>query len=71
MALPNQTSFAPAPDAWQTLRLLLADFRPSFRGREVRGAPPLHPFRIRQLGLLIGDRQEGAFSLQVRRIGLA
>lgn len=65
-----QASFAPAPDAWQTLHLPLADFRPSFRGREVRGAPPLHPSRIRQLGLLIGDRQAGAFSLQVRCIGL-
>jgi len=65
-----QASFAPAPDAWQTLCLPLADFRSSFRGREVRGAPPLHPFRIRQVGLLIGDRQEGAFSLQVRCISL-
>jgi hypothetical protein len=66
-----QTSFTPAPMDWRTLRLPIADFRASFRGREVPGAPPLDPARIRQVGLLIADRQEGAFSLQIRRISLA
>ena len=66
-----QAGFAPAAEGWQTLRIPLADFRPGFRGRAVAGAPPLDPARIRQVGLLIADRQEGAFSLQVRRIGLA
>lgn len=66
-----QAGFTPATEDWQTLRLPLADFRPSFRGREVRGAPPLDGARIRQVGLLIADRQAGTFSLQVRRISLA
>lgn len=40
-----QASFAPAGADWQTLHLPLADFRASFRGREVPDAPPLDPAR--------------------------
>ena len=59
------------PDArWQTLHIPLATFRATFRGREVPGAPALDPARIRQVGLMIAGRQAGAFSLEVRRIGL-
>jgi hypothetical protein len=54
---PNyQASFAPTGNDWQTLRLPLAAFRPSFRGREVQGAPKLDPARIRQVGLMIANR---------------
>lgn len=66
-----QASFAPAGTAWQTLRLPLVGFRASFRGREVPGAPPLDPARIRQLGLLIAARQAGPFALDVKQISLA
>ena len=55
---------------WQTLRLPLADFRASFRGREVLGAPSLDPARIRQVGLMIAARQAGPFTLDIRRISL-
>ena len=43
----------------------------TFRGREVPGAPPLNPARIRQVGLMIAERQAGPFAVEVRRIGLA
>jgi NADH dehydrogenase [ubiquinone] 1 alpha subcomplex assembly factor 1 len=65
-----QAGFIPSGDDWQTLHLPLADFRASFRGREVTSAPPLHPARIRQVSLLIGDGQAGPFALSIRRIGL-
>ncbi len=68
--LNYQTSLAPTGTDWQTLRLPLADFRASFRGREVTDAPPLDPARIRQVGLMIATRQAGAFALDIRRIGL-
>ena len=64
-----QASFAPEP-TWQTLHIPLATFRATFRGREVTGAPALDPARIRQVGLMIAERQAGAFALEVRRIGL-
>jgi len=34
----------------------------------VPGAPPLDPARVRQIGLMIADRQAGPFALAVRSI---
>ena len=65
-----QAGFAPSA-TWQTLHIPLSTFRATFRGREVPGAPALDPARIRQVGLMIAERQAGAFALEVRRIGLA
>lgn len=68
---PNhQAAFAPAGGAWQAIRLPLQAFRASFRGRELPGAPPLDPARIRQVGLLTADRQAGPFVLEIRSIRL-
>ena len=69
--LNYQAAFTPEPDRWQSLRIPLAEFRPSFRGREVLGAPPLDPARIRQGGLMIAEREVGPFALAIRRISLA
>lgn len=69
-SLNYQACFAPTGPDWQTLHLPLADFRASFRGREVPDAPPLDPARIRQVGLMITARQVGRFALDIRRIGL-
>jgi NADH dehydrogenase [ubiquinone] 1 alpha subcomplex assembly factor 1 len=66
-----QTSFTPTGSTWQTLPVQLAAFRASFRGREVPGAPALDPARIRQVGLMIAERQAGPFALEIRRISLA
>ncbi len=69
-SLNYQASFAPTGDDWQSLHLPLAEFRATFRGREVPDAPPLDPARIRQVGLMIAARQAGPFALEVRRIQL-
>jgi len=58
---------APA-GAWTLVRLPVSAFRPSFRGRSVPGAPPLDPARVRQIGLMIADRQAGPFALALRSI---
>jgi hypothetical protein len=70
-SLNYQASFMPSGTGWQTLRLPLATFRASFRGREVPGAPALDPARIRQVGLMIAARQAGPFALDIKRISLA
>ena len=70
-SLNYQASFTPSGTDWQSLRLPLTAFRASFRGREVPGAPPLDPARIRQVGLMIAARQAGAFALNIKRISLA
>jgi NADH dehydrogenase [ubiquinone] 1 alpha subcomplex assembly factor 1 len=66
-----QAVFQPPAAEWVTLSLAVADFVPSWRGRIVANAPPLDPARLQQLGLLIADRQEGSFRLEVRAIELA
>ena len=66
-----QASFTAEAGDWQIVRIPLADFRPTFRGREVAGAPSLNPAHIRQVGLMIAERQAGAFALAIRRISLA
>lgn len=69
--LNYQAAFTPDPDRWQSLRIQLAELRPTFRGREVPGASPLDPARLRQVGLMIAERQAGPFALAIRRISLA
>jgi NADH dehydrogenase [ubiquinone] 1 alpha subcomplex assembly factor 1 len=65
-----QASIEPLPGVWTVLRLPWASFRPTWRGRPVEAAPAFRPERLRQLGLLIGDRQAGAFALALRSIAL-
>ena len=69
-SMNHQFSFTPAGPGWQTLHLPLAAFRATFRGREVAGAPTLDPAAIRQVGLMIADRQAGPFALEIRHISL-
>ena len=64
-----QAVFEPPAGEWTSVWLPLDEFLPTFRGRSVPGAPPLNPARVRQVGLLIADRQVGPFSLDLRSIG--
>lgn len=63
-----QVQFQPPAGIWATCRLASADFLPSWRGRPVPNAPPLDSVRVRQIGLMIADRQEGPFALAIRSI---
>jgi NADH dehydrogenase [ubiquinone] 1 alpha subcomplex assembly factor 1 len=65
-----QAAFEAPRDQWTTVRLPVAEFRPTLRGGVVATAPPLDPARVRQVGLMIADRQAGAFRLAVRSIGV-
>lgn len=66
-----QATLAPTGSDWVTLRMPIASFRATSRGREVPGAPALNPARIRQAGLMMAERQAGPFELAIRRISLA
>ena len=65
-----QARFAPPAGEWTMLRLPVAEFAPTFRGRRVPFAPALDPARVRALGLMISDKQAGPFELLVDRIGV-
>lgn len=63
-----QTTFETRAGEWMDVTLDLADFEPRWRGRLVRDAPPLDPAAVRGLGLMIADKQEGAFRLELRSL---
>ncbi len=65
-----QARFAPPAGEWTDVRLPVASFVPTFRGRVQHDAPPLDPSRVRALGLMISDRQAGPFELLVDRIAI-
>jgi hypothetical protein len=59
-----QALFTP-PGEWSEVIFSYDDFKPCFHGDSV-SAPPLDFSRINQIALMIGDRQEGSFTLLVR-----
>jgi len=65
-----QARFTPPAGEWTEVRLPIASFAATFRGRTVADAPPLDPARVRALGLMISDRQAGPFELLVDRIAV-
>jgi monofunctional biosynthetic peptidoglycan transglycosylase len=64
-----QATFETVAGQWTTVRLAFEDMQPRWRGRQVADAGPLRPETVRTLGLLISDKQEGPFRLEVAWIG--
>ena len=52
-AVNYQASFDAPAGTWTLVHVPLAEFRASFRGRPVPGAPALDPARVRQIGPLL------------------
>lgn len=52
-------------NAWQELDFHWSDFRPTRHGHELPETPPLDPAAVVGLGLLIADRQQGPFRLEL------
>ena len=55
---------------WEEVFLPFNSFQASYRGRRLPDYPKLDTRRISQLGLMISDKQEGNFRLEVQRISL-
>ena len=55
-------------DEWQSVEIALDEFMPVFRGRSVAEAGPVVASRIRQIGFLLADKNDGRFELDIRRI---
>ena len=66
-AAPQYQANFDTSGAWETLLFAPGQFRASFRGRPV-DTEPLDFSRVRSLGVLISDRQDGPFKLLIRRI---
>ena len=55
---------------WEEVFLPFHSFQASYRGRRLPDYPKLDTRRISQLGLMISDKQEGNFRLEVQKISL-
>lgn len=65
-----QQRFTAPADRWCEVRLPVDEFAPTFRGRRVPFAPALDAAKVRALGLMVSDKQAGAFELLVDRIAI-
>lgn len=59
----HSLSFSTTKGVWQEHRLPLAKFVPGWRGRKLRGVPPIDPAQIQSIGILLGDKKPGRFEL--------
>ncbi|WP_293750443.1 CIA30 family protein [uncultured Paraglaciecola sp.] len=62
-------TFSSQRDIWQTLAFTEKDFVAQFRGRKIDGAPELLFADVRQIGVMLADKQPGLFRLAIKGIG--
>ena len=60
-----QLKLTPEDGVWQEIYMPFSDFEAVFRGRPVANHAPLDPAGIISFGLLIADRQEGPFRIEM------
>lgn len=60
-----QAIFTTEPGIWLTVSLPFRIFVPVFRGKIVPDAQPLNPDKIRRVGFMIADKQEGKFRIEI------
>ena len=58
-------SFATENDTWQEVVLDIKDFYPTYRGYSLRNVPELSDSIIREIGIMISDKVEGKFKIDV------
>jgi NADH dehydrogenase [ubiquinone] 1 alpha subcomplex assembly factor 1 len=63
-----QATFEAPAGVWTLVQLPPAAFTATFRGRSALDAPPLNTARVRQIGLMIADKQAGSFALALRSL---
>ncbi len=57
--------FKTTKDNWTLVKLPFDQFTAGYRGRNLDSYPPIKTDEIRTLGLLLSDKQEGKFSLEI------
>ena len=61
----HQAAFETKAGEWQVVRIPFTDFIPTYHGRRLSEDKRLKRERIRKLGFLISDKQEGTFRLVI------
>lgn len=62
--------FGTEKDRWQIIKLPFKDFKLKYYGREVEDSTPPETKEIKQLSILISDKQQGSFKLEIEWIKL-
>jgi hypothetical protein len=60
-----EMNFTSLKDEWREYKFEFKEFVPVFRGRILKNVPALDPEKIKQMGFLISDKQEGKFFLTI------
>ncbi len=66
-AISYWARFQTRQDGWQDVELPFSSFWPNWRGRGL-DAPPVVPADVRELGIMINDKSDGSFKLEVDSI---
>jgi len=59
--------FKTTRDQWMDIEIPVKNFKPYYFGRSIR-APKLKVHKVNSMGILISDKQEGAFALEIEYI---
>ena len=65
-----QAKFKTEPGEWKEFKIPLNEFKPTFRGMTLSNKPELESKNIKQIGLLIANKQFGKFELNIDWIKL-
>ncbi len=68
--LSYQAKFKPEAGQWKEYKIPLSEFKPTFRGNILSDKPELESKDIKQIGILIADKQYGKFELKIDWIKL-
>jgi len=60
-----QAAFETDDGQWREIRIPFSDFTPTYHGRVLSDRAPLQGANVRGIGLLISDKQEGPFRLEI------
>lgn len=63
-----RAEFPTTKGEWREVSIPFRDFEPTWRGRRVRGAPPLDTGNIGQVIVMVADGREGLFQLDIATI---
>ena len=61
-----RASFDTEDGVWEEVVISLRDFSPTWRGRRVPGTPDLRASDVRSFGLMLADKREGQFRLDLQ-----
>ena len=56
--------------AWKTIRVPFSSLNPMFRGQMVADAPKFNPQDVKSIGIVISEKQEGPFQLEIEYIAV-